>query len=125
MLQLHHFLAHLEQRASFLQDHLHLIDEMFQYAGSILMETMLCECLSLVDKQMLQLDWSEYPHSFLVYMKGGLKVHSCLAHILEHTDSPCPRVLCDNALTAVQLWLQVSQLVLLSAISIMTSCCVL
>lgn len=89
MLQLHHFLAHLEQRASFLQDHLHLIDEMFQYAGSILMETMLCECLSLVDKQMLQLDWSEYPHSFLVYMQGGLKVHFYLANVLGHTVPLC------------------------------------
>lgn len=74
MLQLHHLLSHFEQRARFLQDHLHLIDNQFQYAGSILMETMLCECFSLVDKQMLQLDWSKYPHSFLVYMRGELKV---------------------------------------------------
>ena len=96
MLQLHHFLAHLEQRASFLQDHLHLIDEMFQYAGSILMETMMCECLSLVDKQMLQLDWSEYPHSFLVYMQGELKVYFFLKKVFGHAVLPCPSVFCDQ-----------------------------
>ena len=74
LLQLHHFLSHLERRALLLQDNLNLIHDMFQFAGTILMETMLSECFSLVDGQMLQLDWANYPHSFLVYMQDELKV---------------------------------------------------